>query len=161
MIEFEPKQYLNFRRLASKGYSKADLREITDSLALSKDRGTYFTIKSLRNEGFTSQFDDLGMDDCFYESIILADRINFSSTKFGLQRLFCRGKEAVFTDFLYGLVEELESIDIFDLEELLADKYGFKIKHDKLMETIKETNLYYDKIMEKVYIDYDTYFAEV
>lgn len=161
LIEFEPKQYLNFRRLASKGYSKADLREITDSLALSKDRGAYFTIKSLRNEGFTSQFDDLGMDDCFYESIILADRINFSSTKFGLQRLFCRGKEAVFTDFLYGLVEELESIDIFDLEELLADKYGFKIKHDKLMETIKETNLYYDKIMEKVYIDYDTYFAEV
>lgn len=161
LIEFEPKQYLNFRRLASKGYSKADLREITDSLALSKDRGAYFTIKSLRNEGFTSQFDELGMDDCFYESIILADRINFSSTKFGLQRLFCKGKEAVFTDFLYRLLEELESIDIFDLEELLADKYGFKIKHDKLMETIKETNLYYDKIMEKVYIDYDTYFAEV
>ena len=101
------------------------------------------------------------MDDCFYESIILADRINFSSTKFGLQRLFCKGKEAVFTDFLYRLLEELESIDILDLEELLADKYGFKIKHDKLMETIKETNLYYDKIMEKIYIDYDTYFAEV
>ena len=76
LIEFEPKQYLNFRRLASKGYSKADLREITDSLALSKDRGAYFTIKSLRNEGFTSQFDELGMDDCFYESIILADRIS-------------------------------------------------------------------------------------
>ena len=32
---------------------------------------------------------------------------------------------------------------------------------DKVLEIIRETDMYYDAIMEAVYIDYDTYFEEV
>ena len=33
-------------------------------------------------------------------------------------------------------------------------------KH-KILETVRHSDLYYDAIMEAVYIDYDTYFEEV
>ena len=40
------------------------------------------------------------------------------------------------------------------------------VKHNilgegKIIEESKDTNLYYDRIMEKLYVDYDTYFEEI
>ena len=32
---------------------------------------------------------------------------------------------------------------------------------DKIKQVISESDLYYDPIMEAVYIDYDTYFEEI
>ena len=52
-------------------------------------------------------------------------------------------------------------MDIFELYDLLEQQYGLLIKHDKILETVRTSDLYYDDIMEAVYIDYDTYFEEV
>ena len=52
-------------------------------------------------------------------------------------------------------------MDIYDLQEFLETKYQVLISHEKLLTTISNTNLYYDSIMETVYIDYDTYFEEI
>jgi hypothetical protein len=44
---------------------------------------------------------------------------------------------------------------------MLKDRYGISIPKEKLIEIIHGTELYYDTIMEAVYIDYDTYFEEI
>ena len=64
-------------------------------------------------------------------------------------------------DFLRWLLEPVGKMDIFELYDLLEQQYGLLIKHDKILETVRTSDLYYDDIMEAVYIDYDTYFEEV
>jgi hypothetical protein len=45
--------------------------------------------------------------------------------------------------------------------DLLENHYGITLPKEKILTTIGGTELYYDKIMEAVYIDYDTYFEEI
>ena len=52
-------------------------------------------------------------------------------------------------------------MDIFDLCELLEEHYNIHIDIYNLLSIIRSSTLYYDEIMEAVYIDYDTYFEEV
>ena len=62
---------------------------------------------------------------------------------------------------LVWLLEQRQKIDLYDLIDLLEDHYGISLPKEKLMEIISGTTLYYDTIMEAVYIDYDTYFEEI
>ena len=49
----------------------------------------------------------------------------------------------------------------YDLIDLLEDRYGIVLPKEKLLTIIDNTELYYDTIMETVYIDYNTYFEEI
>ena len=40
-------------------------------------------------------------------------------------------------------------------------EYGLEISISRLIETVQKSDMYYDAIMEAVYIDYDTYFEEI
>ena len=44
---------------------------------------------------------------------------------------------------------------------MLENQYGIFLPKEKVVEIISDTELYYDAIMETVYIDYDTYFEEI
>ena len=62
---------------------------------------------------------------------------------------------------LVWLLEKHQKIDLYDLIDLLDNHYGIKLPKDKLLTIIDGTELYYDTIMEAIYIDYDTYFEEI
>ena len=64
-------------------------------------------------------------------------------------------------DLLTELLLDREKIEIYDLKDLLEQEYGIVLDKDKLTGLIKESSLYYDSIMETVYLDYDTYFEEI
>ncbi len=120
-----------------------------------------FTIKSLRKKGFKHTFEELGFDNYFYATLIgLDNRFRMQKNKGTI--LLREGKEKVTTgDFVEKIVVQDKSIDIYDLQEKLDEIYGLKIEKYKILENLKEKNLYYNEIMEKAYIDYDTYFEEV
>ena len=52
-------------------------------------------------------------------------------------------------------------MDIYDLHEHLMERYGIRLPFEKLVELIRKSDLYYDTIMEAVYLNYDVYFEEV
>ena len=58
-------------------------------------------------------------------------------------------------------MEKYQKIDFYDLKDLLENHYGITLPKEKLLTIIGGTELYYDTIMEAVYIDYDTYFEEI
>lgn len=162
LIEFSPQQYINLRRLNTVGITKKDLRQFCKTVASRYEKGEYFTIKSLRQSGFTHEFDDLGFEDWFYSSILWEDKIHFSCQRMGGARLFCRGmSRASFSDMLVRILEKLQKIDVYDLLDLLDKTYGIKIRKDKLTAITSNVGLYYDTIMETVYVDYETYFEEI
>ena len=64
-------------------------------------------------------------------------------------------------DMLTWLLNREQKMDLYDLIDLLKDHFGIRLPKEKVMEIIRGTDLYYDTIMEAVYIDYDTYFEEI
>ena len=80
----------------------------------------------------------------------------------GGARLFRRGNDSIsFADMLRWIVEAHQKMDIYELCTLLEERYGIEIRKEKLTYMIQNTDMYYDAIMETVYMDYDTYFEEV
>lgn len=76
--------------------------------------------------------------------------------------MFFRGKgEIQIGNMLRWILENKIKLDLYDLINLLKNDFNITIPKEKLLEIIKGTDLYYDTIMETVYIDYDTYFEEI
>lgn len=162
IVEFLPLQYVNIRRLNQAGVSIEHLQDYCYSVAKQYEKGEYFTTTSLRKSGYTHYLDELGFEEWFYSSVLFEDRENFSAQRMGGTRLFLRGKpNCSFGDMLVWLIGKYQKIDFYDLEDLLVNQYGVFMPKEKLISIINDTELYYDSIMEAVYIDYDTYFEEI
>ena len=162
IIEFSPKQYLNIRRLNAGGITKEMLDHYCACVHSWVEPHSFFTIASLQQEGFRHELDDLGFEEWFYASLLVEDKEHFSYQRIGGTKLFFAGNSnAVFPDFLSDLISRETKMEIYDLRDLLEDHYGIVLSKEKLIEIIRESDLYYDTIMETVYIDYDAYFEEV
>lgn len=163
IVEFLPLQYISLRRLQSSGVDAEALEDYGTAACVFTRPGEYFTVASLRREGFSHPLDDLGFDEWFYSSL-LAEDPRFSYRRMGKNRLFRPGQEPVYlADFLRWLVEAepLGYLDIYDLQQKLERQYGISLPLYKLTEVVQGSELYYDTIMETVYIDYDTYLEEI
>ena len=162
IVEYLPLRYINIRRLNSLGITKESFKDYCSQVAARYEKGEYFTPTSLYQDGFSHAIDDLGFDEWFSSSILIEDRENFSYQRIGGTRILLRGKpNANLSGMLTWLLEQHQKIDFYDLMDLLKDRYGISLPREKLIEIIHGTGLYYDTIMEAVYIDYDTYFEEI
>ena len=52
-------------------------------------------------------------------------------------------------------------MELYDLLELLQNEYGLIFGTEKVLQAVRDSELYYDPIMEKLYPDYDTYYEEI
>ncbi len=161
IIEFSPNKYISIRKLNENNIYIKDLNDYCDEVYRYLDKGTFFTVHSLRNDKFKHYSDDLGFDEYFYSSIIVADN-RFSYRRLGDTNLIFIGQRKIaLSDLIIYIVKSEKKIDLYDLEDLLMNRYGIKFNKDKIVEIIKDTDLYYSKIMKVVYANYDTYFEEV
>lgn len=162
IVEFLLPQYLSLRRLQSAGVDAGDLANYCAAVYAFTRPGQYFTVASLRREGFAHPLDDLGFENWFYGSLLAEDR--FTCRRMGGTRLFCRDRETVqLVDFVRWLVEAEPDglVDIYELQETLERQYGISIPLHKLIEVAQSSELYYDPIMKAAYINYDTYLEEI
>lgn len=160
IIEFMPNKFVNIRRLEQKGICRENLKKFTDDV-YEFIGDEIFTIKSLNGRGFEHELYALGFDDWFYSSLLRCDN-RFKFRRFEGNVLFRRGVEAIsLNDLVQNIVSKYRSIDIYDLSEIINDIYGISVDKSRIPYIIKEKELYYNAIMEKVYIDYDEYFEEV
>ena len=162
IVEFAPKQFIHISRLNENGITAEKLQDYCNCVNRFVEGGSFFTVISLQLAGFSNPLDDLGFDEWFYSSVLVEDREHFSYQRIGGTRLFYAGKSSnLFSDFLNWLLDRLTKIDIYDLHDMLETQYGIVLPKDKVIELVKNTDLYYDTIMQTVYVDYDTYFEEV
>lgn len=163
ILEYVPLKYVNIRRLNHAGIGEEMLIDYCQK-PYRAVRSQYFTVYSLRKDGFSHALDDLGFGEWFYASLLSEDKDHFSCRRMGKNKLFRRGHEDVcLTDFLEWLLYSCESLsmDIYDLSEQLVDNYNITIDVYKIIETIKGSAMYYNTITQKVYADYDVYFEEI
>jgi hypothetical protein len=160
IIEFLPNRYINIKRLEQNGIIKEKLFHFINDVS-NFVGNQIFTIKFIKSQGFENELFELGFDDMFYGSIVKSDS-SFKSRRIGENLLIRRCDDVVLIDDLIEyIVYKRRSIDIYDLIEMLNEYYGVNVEKYKVSVISKEKGLYYDTIMEKVYIDYDEYFEEV
>lgn len=164
IIEFIPNKIINFRRLDKVGITKEMLNKYCEDVLKFVGYGKYFTLFSIKEEGFTHELDDLGFDDWFYTSILIEDKANISYQKIGGNKVMLTGNFNIrFEEFLEYIVfnEEVLFIDLYDLTDKLQNKYNVNMNRNRLIDTVKNSSMYYDPISEKVFADYDTYYEVI
>lgn len=165
LIEFLPKKYIKSSRLEELfGTTKTDIIQFCQQVKKFAN-SHYFTIQSLKHEGFNDDLFELGFDDYFYSSILYADKEHFAHRKYGGNIIFKVGNQPfVFSDFIEWLLyqEENMSIDIYELIDKLYHTYGVKFNRYEIKAKILQgTSMYYSDITEKLYADYEIYFDEI
>lgn len=161
IIEFEPYQYINRRRLEKLGVDKQALDRYGEDVWNFLTDGSYFSIQSLRQNGFQAELDTLGFGDLFYASLLKEDG-RFAWQRVGNTVIFSPAGQAFSArEFLAALIEREESIDVGEFVRKLHDQYGVVMDRSDVLEKIKDSTVYFDKIMDKLYAGYEIYFEEI
>lgn len=164
IIEFSPYKYIHFRKLNEFGITKEVLQQYCEDVINFVGEGKYFTLFSLRKEGFSHELDDLGFEDWFYTSLLVENKEDFSYQRIGGNKVMIVGNfEIRFEEFLESIIfkQETLSIEVKDLEDIVKQQYNININTWKLIQTVKDSSMYYDPISEKIFADYDTYYEVV
>lgn len=163
IFRFEKDQIITLRRLEKLGVTEDQICDYCESVQSFVDDETYFTINSLRQDGFSHGLDQLGFETFFYASLLGTDDRFSMQQCFGGTILF-NGK--VFgqfskTDFLLSQLREYESIDLDEFIEDINDRFGVRISNRyDVIQAVKDTEMYYDSIMDKVYRDKSVYYSD-
>lgn len=73
--------------------------------------------------------------------------------------LFRKTKEKFYSyDLLEVIIARYKVIDIYDLMDLLDDKYTIKLSKEKIISDCVKRDLYFNPTMEMIYLDIDKFY---
>lgn len=164
IIEFLPNYFIKFSKLEKLGITKKDLRQYCLDVLSFIGENKYFTLFSLKKDGFYHKLDDLGFEDYFYTSILIEDRERISYKRIGKNKLMYSSNEgSSFEVFLENIVYQQEKlyIEIYELNDLLKEKYNLQFNISELINSIKNTSMHYDPVSKIVFADYEIYYEVI
>jgi hypothetical protein len=164
IIEFLPNYFIKFSKLEKLGITKEDLRQYCLDVLSFIGKNKYFTLFSLKKDGFYHKLDDLGFEDYFYTSILIEDRERISYKRIGKNKLMHSSNEgSSFEIFLENIVYQQEKlyIEIYELNDLLKEKYNLQFNISELINSIKNTSMHYDPVSKTVFADYEIYYEVI
>lgn len=162
LIEYKPDMAIHLRKLEAGGVDKGQFYEFCDAVYDFVEDGSYFSIQSIKADGFDSELFELGFSDWFYSNLLLSDpRLSFTYIFRNL--VFYKGHESITVkSFLADRVREYGKIDVLDLMTELKNRYGCA-PEDKWDITYKlaDTGIYRDPIQDCLYLSEDLYYQEM
>ena len=162
VIEFEPNQIIHFRKLQQAGVTRGMICDFCQGVYEFVEDGAYFSLQSIKKDGFSSELFDLGFSDWFYANLLISDsRFKFSNMMRNL--IFRKGSEIVtMQTFLLSRIREYGYIDIYDLMTELTDRYGCNVS-DKwsVIEKLYDTEVYHDKVLDRLYANMELYYKDL
>ena len=153
---------INMRKLEKAGVSKEMIRDYCDAVYQFIGEDEFFSAKSLKDSGFESDLYDLGFSDWFYGNLLISDQRFSFGNMFG-NLIFKKGKcQITVKDFAYDIIRQYEVIDRYDLMSEMNDRYGCSAGDFwDIYYKVQDTGVYYDKILDRVYLNEDLYYAEL
>lgn len=160
LLEYDKKKYINFSRFAELGITKDDFSDFCERV-YELNLPDYFSLKQIKNTGLSHKLFDLGFDDWFYAKILAQNDKLYSSQQIGERIILAKGnKNITWVTLLKDIISE-NGMDIYRLSDKLHSDFGMRVDKNDILARIDDSDMYYDKIMEKLYRRYDDYFAEV
>ncbi|MDT2814634.1 hypothetical protein [Vagococcus carniphilus] len=158
VFQYEKNSYINIKRLKSfADIQESDfielLNQIDDYIG---DR--YFTFSNVEFLIEKSKLNELGFEPIFYESILKGAN-QYRYQNLGGTTLFRKTKNKFYSyDFLEEIVSRYKAIDIYDLQDLLDDKYSIKLSKELIVSTCLKRDLYFNPTMEMIYLDIEEFY---
>ena len=154
VLEYQPKRYMNIsvlKRLSS-GFTEDDVLDCMRSAIDYMEQDVPYSIKSLRDAGFSHKLDsagsELGFDNRFYEGIIAQGYVGgrVKRTSMGSAMMFCK-KTGWFSsvDVLQHVISEEGNLSPESLQRVLAERFGVEVNLLVLKNTIRRSELVYDR----------------
>lgn len=159
LLEYQPDKYINISKLNEKGYTIDDIKDYIISINNFNNK-KYFTIESLKNQGFNHMLNELGFENYFYASIIQSSK-KYISRATGKNKIFTTDKIFEIKNLFYQIIKETGNLEITDFINHLIKCYNIYYPKDKIIQIIQNSNMYYSVIYNKIYIDYEVYFNEI
>lgn len=163
VLEFEDKKYIRYDHFSNmvNYLSKKDLLSYVDDAIRFADTDEYFSIRSLRNKGFESEIHNLGFSDWFGGALVKNSR-KVRYIKAGGTILFYKGTvQHTTADFFRYIMKKIRKMDIELFMSYLTEEYGLTFSKEKALWIVKNSEMYYDSIMEKIYYDKEDYYDDI
>nr|MBQ4455163.1 hypothetical protein [Clostridia bacterium] len=161
LFEFDEGQYISILRLNKLKITSEDIENYLAEIKALSEKQKFFNYSSIRKYLNDLRICNLGFDDRFYDQIIrnsgdylhlnMYSNIIFTKEDIELSRQV----------FLKYVLERFGSMYLDDFIEFIKDTFQMNISKNYLLSDIKGTDIYYDKIMDKIYKDYDQYYDEI
>ncbi len=164
IFRFEKDQIISFRRLARLNVSEELLQDYCTAVRDFAEEDSYFTIFSLRQDGFDHALDLLGLSDYFYASLLSTDERFSSSRMFGEIVLYngSGAQQLSRKDFILTQLQEYDSVEPEEFLQDIRDRFGLNIPDRyEVTGAVRDSELYYDPIMDKIYREKALYYADI
>lgn len=162
LIEYEERQFIKFTRIQKiyPDITKERLGRYADELISAID-DDFFTVENAEHKGFDLMSSKLGVSKWFDASIVrTSDKVRFARS--GGTFIFFKGKTYFTTiDFIHFLLEKNEMLDYYELDSILKDEYGINIERNNLINLIKGSDMYYDDILDRIYLSKELYYEDI
>ncbi len=162
IFTIEKDVYITFKKLKEAGITLDVILDYKRSLFdFIEEDDRYFTLYSVREEGFEHYIDSLGFSDIFYERLIFAFE-EFRGTQVSNTYIFRKTNSAVsLRDFLYNYVSTKRVIKLEDLIDQIEQSYNVVLESSKVIFLLRQVDVFYSEELYKFYIDKEDYFEEV
>ena len=162
VVELEPNRIIQLRKLERSGITREMLRSFCRKVYSVTDDGAYFTIQSLREEGFASKLEEYGFSDWFYANLLLSDSRFSYSRVFGNIVFYKGSADVTIKSFLVSLIRAQDKVDVYELMSQLSRTYGCHVDDQwDLIYKVQNTEVYYDRILDRLYANADLYYQEL
>lgn len=161
---FENNQYINIRRLSKAGVTKQMIEDFCHEVNDIVPSNTYFTIQSLRNDGFSHSLDNLGFSDVFYSGLLSVSPFFCHQRVYGSIVLYAGNNNKKFSikSFIQNMLEQYDGIDVDDFIDDMFEKYGIRFPEKYAVTgAVAGTDMYYDSIMNKIYPNKNQYYSDL
>lgn len=159
MIEFQDKKFISIKKLKDIGIKKFELLNYRNEAIKKMSDGHVWSLTSLINIIDDSTIDSLGFEPIFYRSLI-RDGKRVRTNNVGKNYLLQLDENPTLLTIIEEEVLKRKSIDIYELTQLLNEKFDLSLTKGHYTSAIYNSGLYYDQIMEKIYLDINYYYEE-
>lgn len=161
IVKVEKDTYITAKKLNEAGVSKEDLIDFRNEVIRLAPKGKFFTLHTIQKAGLMHSLEELGFDSIFYERIIWTAP-NIRTIPLAIGYIFLiSNKDVSLKDFIQSIVEEFESINLYDLQDYIKDNYKINLDIYKITSIIRDSHMYYSEDMNKIYIDKNTFYEEI
>lgn len=161
LFKIEANMYITLSKLNEVGITKVHIRDFQNQVKKFVRDDEYFSLSSIKKDGFYHYLLELGFEDIFYNRILWTDP-EIKSVNLANGYLFkVTSDEIVLVDFLELLIQQFEVIDSYDLIEYINEQYGVLVDLQRAISLLQNTKIYYSSDFVKFYSSKNKFFEEV
>lgn len=158
-LEFDDNHYISIEKLAALDLNKDYLKKIIAEIYNVMNEEV-FSIKMVKNYIENTKIEEFGFSDKFYVSLLKSHN-KIYTLKVGRSYLFSKNNSDLrIVRLIQDIMNVRKSIDIYQLIDYLDETHGLQFEKSTIIETTKDSGMYYDSIMEKLYLDNEYYYEE-